>query len=188
MSRKRWAAIGLVSATVITVAAAGILTACDRGASDDTGRPATVTTASSSGNANALKKSGLAIGVGDQPGATMVTRPTPDQVTARCHGQADTLTIDITAPNGWRAVLKNTSQTITVENTTLKYPAADFTTPTGTIEASRKLAGSGFPLGVTWGRPGPGDVEVQLSEKAPASWTTTGADTDFTMFMHLTCS
>ncbi|WP_063045024.1 hypothetical protein [Nocardia pseudovaccinii] len=190
MSRKkRRATIGLSGAAAITAAAVA-LTACssDSGPTrDDGGRAGTVTAASSSGNADPLKASGIAIGVGDRPGATLVTRPTPEQVTARCHGQGDGLTAEVTALNGWHVLLKQGSQTITVENKTLHYPSADITTAATTIAMSKKLSGNRFPLGLTWGRPGPGDVEIQVSEDAPTSWTTTSPDTDFTMFMHISC-
>lgn len=186
MSRNtRGAAIGLTAA-----AAAVILSACSSGTAPvgaDHGRAGTVTAAASSANADPLKASGLAIGVGDAAGASLVTRPTPAQVDARCHGRGNTRSIEITTPSGWHAVLHQGSQTITVDNSTLHYPAEAITTAAGTIEMSQKLAGAGYPLGLTWARPGPGDVEIQLSQDAPASWTTTSPDTQFMMFMHINC-
>ncbi|MEU6562557.1 hypothetical protein [Nocardia nova] len=187
MSKKNcWQAISVIAAGA---AAAAMLAGCGSDAGSPSGDPhsATVTAAASDGNADPLKASGLAVGIGDKPGTSQVTRPTPDQVTARCLRHDQALTVDITAPNGWHASLEQGSQTLRVENKTLRLPPAEFTTPVGTIEMSKKLSGSGFPLGVTWGRPAGADVEIQVSESAPASWTTTSPDTEFMMFMHVSC-
>lgn len=139
-------AIGVIAAGA---AAAAMLAGCgsEAGSPSDGWHSATVTAAASDGNADPLKASGLAVGIGDQPGASQVTRPTPDQVTARCRRNGPVLAVDVTTPNGWHASLEQGSQTLRVENKTLRLPLVEFTTPAGTIEMSKKLSGSGFPLG-----------------------------------------
>lgn len=117
----------------------------------------------------------LAIGVGDIQSNQFITTPAPDQVQARCIGAGDNLTIGITAPNGWNALLTHGSQTIAIENKELDYPLQEFTTPQGALDSeseSNNISGTTdlFPPGVTWDLPQLGDVEIQLSQKTPPHW------------------
>ncbi|MFD6356715.1 hypothetical protein [Nocardia tengchongensis] len=184
----RWALIAVAAAVVVVVLAVTVWLIVGAGGDRaGSGRAGAVTTAASLGNANPLKRSGLAIGVGDVAGPAQVTQPSPEQISARCHGDGDGLSIDLTAPNGWTVHLVHGSQTLTAANAVLGYPAGELTTAAGTIDMSNRLnKGGGFPLGITWDKPGGGDVEVQFSQTAPANWKL-GSTTEFMLFAHVRC-
>ncbi|MDE8649508.1 hypothetical protein PXH69_31525 [Rhodococcus qingshengii] len=158
----------------------------NQSASTDGDRIGVVTPAESS-----LWPGNLAIGVGDIQSAQFITTPAPDQVQARCIGAGDNLTIGITAPNGWNALLTHGSQTIAIENKELDYPLQEFTTPQSALdsesESNNKFGTTDlFPPGVTWDLPQLGDVEIQLSQKTPPHWQIRARER-VTIDMHVRC-
>ena len=185
MSNRSRTLVGLALTSMI----AATLTACSGSSSDD-GRPGTVTPAESSGGSDGWDGN-IAIGVGNRKGVDLVTLPAPDQVDVQCHGEGDNLTVDITAPNGWHATLTHGSQTITVENETLNYPAHDFAESPGAIEAVNRTRPKGstkqYPLGVTWDKPSVGEVEIQVDADTPPHWMVNSPYEDFDMYMHNSC-
>ena len=183
MSNRSHAYAGLALIAMI----AAPLAACSASSSDDS-RPGTVTPAASAGGADGWDGN-IAIGVGNRKGVDLVTLPTPDQVDVQCHGEGDNLTIDVTAPNGWHATLTHASQTITVENETLDYPAHDFAESQRAIDAVNNVSRkSEFPIGVTWDQPTFGDVEIQVDDDTPPHWMVNSPYEDFDMYMHISCS
>ena len=182
MSNRSRAFVGLALTGMIAAA----MTACSGSPGDD-GRPGTVTPAASAGGVDGWDGN-IAIGVGNRKGIDLVTLPTPDQVDVQCHGEGDNLTVDVTAPNGWHATLTHGSQTITVENETLTYPAHDFTESQGAIDAVNNVSRkSEFPIGVTWDQPAVGDVEIQVDADTPPHWMVNSPYEDFDMYMHISC-
>ncbi|MCZ9635073.1 hypothetical protein [Rhodococcus sp. BH5] len=99
--------------------------------------------------------------------------------------------MEISAPNDWDASLTHGSQTVTVENERLKYPAQEFTTSQFSldyaVEWNQKFQSKDvFLPGVTWNSPHTGDVEIQINEKAPPHWLVKSAE-DFELAMHISC-
>lgn len=170
-----------------TIAAA--LTACSD-SEEEGGRLGTITPAESAGGSDGWDGN-IAIGVGNRRGSDLVTLPAPDHVDAQCHGAGDTLTIDVTAPNGWHATLTHGSQTVTVENKTLNYPPHGFAESQQAIDAVNRTRRPGatkiFPLGLTWDRPAVGDVEIQVDADTPPHWIINSPYEDFDMYMHISC-
>lgn len=182
MKRTTTAIVGIAALT-----GAFTLSACS-GSSPavDTGRAGTVTPAESS-----AWRGDLVVGVGDQQSADLITLPSPEQIDARCYGSGDNLRVEISAPNDWHASLTHGSQTVTVENERLKYPAQEFTTPQSSldydVEWNRKFQSKDvFLSGVTWDVPQIGDVEIQINEETPPHWLVKSAE-DFELAMHISC-
>lgn len=177
------------TATVALAALAGAFTlsACSGSSPGvDNGRAGTVTPAESS-----AWTGDLVVGVGDQQSADLITLPSAEQIEARCYGSGDNLRVEISAPNDWHASLTHGSQTVTVENERLKYPAQEFTTSQFSldyaVEWNQKFQSKDvFLPGVTWDSPHTGDVEIQINEKAPPHWLVKSAG-DFELAMHISC-
>lgn len=180
------------------LAAPLILTACsDSTPTNDNGGSST--TSASNGRAGVVTpaetsswRGDLVIGVGDQQAHDKITLPAANQVQAQCIGEGDNLTVDITAPNGWHAVLTHGSQTVTIENPQLNYVGHEFTTPQSSldydIEWNNKFGSNKQYLsGVTWDVPQTGDVEIQLNERTPPHWVIKSAE-KVNLAMHVDCS
>ena len=182
MSNRSRALAGLALTGMMVAATTG----CSGSSSDD-GRPGTVTPAASAGGADGWDGN-IAIGVGNRKGVDLVTLPSPDQIDVRCHGEGDNLTVDVTAPNGWQVTLTHGSQTITVENQTLNYPAHDFAESPGAIDAVNNVSRkSEFPIGVTWDQPAVSDLEIQVDDDTPPHWMVNSPYEEFDMYMHISC-
>ena len=113
------AVTGILAAPLILTACSDSTPTNDNGGNSTTsasnGRAGTVTPAETSS-----WRGNLVIGVGDQQANDKITLPAANQVQAQCTGEGDNLTVDITAPNGWHAVLTHGSQTVTIENSQLE--------------------------------------------------------------------
>ena len=184
------AVTGVLAALLILTACSDSTPTNDKDGSSTTsasnGRAGTVTPAESSS-----WRGDLVIGVGDQQANDKITLPAANQVQAQCIGEGDNLTVDITAPNGWHAVLTHGSQTVTIENTQLNYAAQEFTTSQSSLDheiASNEKFGTTnqFLRGVTWDVPQPGDVEIQLNERTPPHWVIKSAE-KVNLAMHVSC-
>ncbi len=132
------------------------------------------------------------IGVGDQQANDKIALPAANQVHAQCIGEGDNLNVDITAPNGWHAVLTHGSQTVTIENPQLNYAAQEFTTSQSSLDheitSNEKFGTTNqFLRGVTWDIPQTGDVEIQLNERTPPHWVIKSAE-KVNLAMHVDCS
>lgn len=186
----------ILIATAGILAAPLLLTACSDSTSDNgIGGDATSTSKGRAGTVTpgetSVWKGNLAIGVGDQQADDKITLPAPNQVQAQCIGEGDNLTIDITAPNGWHAVLTHGSQTVTVGNQQLNYPPHEFTTAQSSIdydiEWNKKFESKNrYTSGVTWDIPQTGDVEIQLNQKTPPDWVVKSAE-KVNLTMHIRC-
>lgn len=185
------AVTGILAAPLILTACSDSTSANDNGGSATTsannGRAGTVTPAESSS-----WRGDLVIGVGDQQADDKITLPAANQVHAQCIGEGDNLTVDITAPNGWHAVLTHGSQTVTIENPQLNYAAQEFTTSQSSLDHEIALnekfgTTNQFLRGVTWDVPQPGDVEIQLNERTPPHWVINSAE-KVNLAMHVDCN
>lgn len=182
---KRTATTVVVTAVLATPL---LLTACTGSTSDKTGRAGTISPAEFAGGVDGFDGK-IAIGVGNRPGDDLVTLPAANQVDVRCTGEGNNLTVDITAPNGWRAALVHGSQTVTVDNERLNYPAQDFAVSDRTIKAmnAARTKGDALPYGVSWDKPTLDDVEIQVKTETPSHWTVKSPYDEFAMYMHVTC-
>lgn len=185
------AVTGILAAPLILTACSDSTPANDNGGSATTsassGRAGTVTPAESSS-----WRGDLVIGVGDQQANDKITLPAANQVHAQCIGEGDDLNVDITAPNGWHAVLTHGSQTVTIENPQLNYAAQEFTTSQSSLDheitSNEKFGTTNqFLRGVTWDIPQTGDVEIQLNERTPPHWVIKSAE-KVNLAMHVDCS
>ena len=185
------AVTGVLAAPLILTACSDSTPTNDKDGSSTTsasnGRAGTVTPAETSS-----WRGNLVIGVGDQQANDKITLPAANQVQAQCTGEGDNLTVDITAPNGWHAVLTHGSQTVTIENPQLNYAAKEFTTSQSSLDheitSNEKFGTTNqFLRGVTWDVPLPGDVEIQLNERTPPHWVIKSAE-KVNLAMHVDCS
>ena len=87
-------------------------------------------------------------------------------------------------------MLTHGSQIVKVKNDDLGYPEHDFETREGIIEATqpKKDEPNRFSMGVTWDKPGPGEVEVQLEDETPPHWVVDSPYKEFAMYAHITCA
>ena len=179
----------LAAAAAAAVTAVGLsLAACSSSASE-TGNAGTVSPPVDTSVKDQWEDA-ISIGVGNKPGTGLVTQSAADQVTARCTDDGDNLKIEFTAPDGWHAVLTHGSQIVKVKNDDLGYPEHDFETREGIIEATQPKMDepNRFSMGVTWDKPGPGEVEVQLEDETPPQWVVDSPYKEFAMYAHITCA
>lgn len=177
-----------IACLLTTLIAVLAIAAC--GSDDDSteiGRAGTVSKASAGNHANEILRTGYAVGL-DTGSDGHLAYWNPEYFTARCVGTGDQLSVMVSAEGGWRLTLEHGSQTITAENPDLKLPPAQFTTAAGAISRSQSLNPNGIPLGVTWDRPSPGDVEIRVAEDAPAAWAALATPkNEFVAYLHVSC-
>ncbi len=108
-------ALTRTAAVAAAFAAAAALAGCG---SDDARDAASVTTSTSGAivTATSTDLGSIVIGWGDAHSDSEITTPKPEDVTARCTGRGDDLTVDITAPHGWTIHAAHGSQTLTIAN------------------------------------------------------------------------
>lgn len=184
MRKSTFVAAGAATVTAVTLS----LAACSSSESE-TGNAGTVAPPVDTSVKDQWEDA-ISIGVGNKQGTGLVTQSAADQVTARCIDEGDTLKIEFTAPDGWHAQLTHGSQIVKVKNDDLGYPEHDFETPEGIIEATQpqKDEPNRFSMGVTWDKPGPGEVEVQLEDETPPHWVVDSPYKEFAMYAHITCA
>ncbi len=179
----------LAAAAASTVTAVALSLAACSNSEPETGTTGTVSPPADTSVKDQWEDA-ISIGVGNKQGTGLVTQSAADQVTARCIDEGDNLTIEFTAPDGWQAQLTHGSQIVKVKNDDLGYPEHDFETREGIIEATQPKndAPNRFSMGVTWDKPGPGEVEVQLEDETPPQWVVDSPYKEFAMYAHITCA
>lgn len=182
---KYTATAAVVSAVL---AATLLLTACSNSTPEKTSRAGTASPAEFAGGVDGFDGN-IAIGVGNRRGDDLVTLPAADQVNVRCIGEGNNLTVDITTPNGWHATLVHGSQTVTVENERLNYPAQDFAVGERTLNAmnAARTKDDALPYGVSWDAPTVGDLEIQVKTEAPSHWAVKSPYDEFAIYIHVSC-
>ena len=178
----------LAAAAAATVTAVGLFLAACSSSESETGNAGTVSPPVDTSVKDQWEDA-ISIGVGNKQGTGLVTQSAADQVTARCIDEGDTLKIEFTAPGGWQAMLTHGSQIVKVKNDDLGYPEHDFETREGIIEATQPKNDEPkrFSMGVTWDKPGPGEVEVQLEDETPPHWVVDSPYKEFAMYAHISC-
>ncbi|MFD9669489.1 hypothetical protein ACFWAY_49435 [Rhodococcus sp. NPDC059968] len=82
---------------------------------------------------------------GEQHSVTEITTPRPSEVTARCHGSADTLAVDIAAPHGWNIHARHGSQTLTLTNPDQVLATVDVDTTNQNLDTCTRWTGPHRP-------------------------------------------
>ena len=111
-------------------------------------------------SASALSGLGsIVIGWGDTHSGTEITTPRPEEVTARCAGRGEDLTVEILAPHGWTIRAADGSPVLTVGNTDQQLPAAELDTTNPLIAALDA---------VDWAEPD--QVDIAAVVDGPTDW------------------
>lgn len=130
---------GKVAALTIGTIALTVTGGCSNG---DDSRPAASVAASTSGTIvtdSSTDLGSIVIGWGEENSSTGIITPKPEDVTARCTGQGDSLTVDIAAPQGWKISARSGSPILTIENEEQELPAADVDTANQFLDALQSV-------------------------------------------------
>lgn len=121
------------AATATALASAVIMVGCG---SDETRDAASVSTSTTGAivTDTSTDLGSIVIGWGEQHSDSEITTPKPEDVAARCTGRGDDLTVDITAPHGWKIHANYGSQTLTIGNVDQDLPTADIDTTNQFLE------------------------------------------------------
>ncbi|MCZ9635252.1 hypothetical protein [Rhodococcus sp. BH5] len=119
----------------------------------------------------------IIIGWGEKHLPTEITTPSPDDVSARCFGNGDDLSVEITAPYGWKISVSNPSEVLSVENTEQK------------LEADLDTSNKYYPdlREIDWSTPD--HVDIAAAPKVPDDWYSRyGANQQMYVSLHVDCT
>jgi hypothetical protein len=167
-----------VGGPVAVLAAALVLGGCGDGG--DGGRDAKSVTPTATGQIVTHSQSdydNIIIGWGYKNSPTEITTPAPEDVSARCHGNGESLSVDITAPHGWEVSAAYPSEVLTVRNTEQNL--------SGDLDTANKY----HPdlKEIDWSTPD--QVDIAAAPRVPDDWYSPyGANQQMYVSLHVDCS
>ncbi|WP_225730955.1 MULTISPECIES: hypothetical protein [unclassified Nocardia] len=166
------ASITIAAAVTSTLVA---LTGCGGG---DGSRTAKAVSASTSGvvvTTDSTDLGSIVIGWGEKHSDAEITTPKPDEVTARCSGNGDGLTVEISAPHGWQVTASKPSQVLTVSNTEQKL--------SGRIDTTNRYLDT--LKAVDWSETD--QLDISATADAPKDWHSPYGAARVYLALHVDC-
>lgn len=171
----RAAASALAVGGILGVAGIAIVGCGD----EESGRAAAAVSASTSGSIvtdSSTDLGSIVIGWGEQHTDTEITTPRPQDISARCHGEGEELSVELAAPHGWRIAATHGSQVLVVENADQDFTSADLDTTNHFLPDLRA---------VDWSQPD--QVDIAAVASAPANWSSPFPDRRVYVSVHVDC-